>query len=176
MKTKGIAIQYAFTLFLYFLGGCLLTIAALLSFLLYFYLPKILAKGSGGAALLRNAGRKTAAWFKTRSRAQARSDPGSFDEFMGEVHREIASRCKKRLADESGKLKDVEKRISKSLARHRFGSIAALLFIAALVFFYLEGRNKILGIPISFFLLIMVFFLIIYLAISKYNIHWRDEL
>src|SRR3989344_169531 len=73
-------------------------------------------------------------------------------------------------------LKDVEKRISKSLARHRFGSIAALLFIAALVFFYLEGRNKILGIPISFFLLIMVFFLIIYLAISKYNIHWRDEL
>ncbi len=73
-------------------------------------------------------------------------------------------------------IKDVEQKITKSLSRHRFSSIATLLFIAALVFFYLEGKREILGLPISFFLLFLVFLLLIYLAISKYNIHWRDQL
>ena len=73
-------------------------------------------------------------------------------------------------------IKDVEQKITKSLSRHRFSSIATLLFIAALVFFYLEGKREILGLPISLFLLFLVFLLLIYLAISKYNIHWRDQL
>ncbi len=71
---------------------------------------------------------------------------------------------------------NLEQKIAKSLLQHQLTSITIWLLLAALIFFYLEGKNSFLGLPISVILLILVIIVILYSLISKYNFHWRYEL
>jgi ubiquinone biosynthesis protein len=72
--------------------------------------------------------------------------------------------------------KELEENLRKSVVKHRTSTVVLFLFIASLAFLYLEGKTKFLGLPISWVIIIITFFYLIYKLFSKYNMHWREEI